>query len=241
LRLYVSPRARIDKNVTIIGETVILGSSRIGPGSIIEGVIIGYPARKNLIGLRAGPGILSYEALDAVSEGTSIGSECVIRSGTVIYENTVLDDNVETGHNVLIREFTRIGRGTIVGTATVIDGRVTIGDNVRIETGVYIPPFTTIGDNVFIGPRAVFTNDKYPASRRLQGARVEEGAVIGANAVILPGVVIGREAVVAAGSVVTKDVPPRVVVAGAPARQIGTRDEYDEKKHEWEQGGWGEK
>ena len=48
------------------------------------------------------------------------------------------------------------------------------------------------------------------------------GAWIGSNATILPGVTIGDGAVVAAASVVTKDVPPRTVVVGSPARVIRT-------------------
>ena len=49
---------------------------------------------------------------------------------------------------------------------------------------------------------------------------MKKGSRIGAGAVILPGVVIGEEGVVAAGSVVTRDVPPRVIVAGTPARHF---------------------
>ncbi len=45
---------------------------------------------------------------------------------------------------------------------------------------------------------------------------------IGDHATILPGVTIGDGAVVAAGAVVTKDVPPRTVVAGVPAKIIRT-------------------
>jgi acetyltransferase-like isoleucine patch superfamily enzyme len=40
------------------------------------------------------------------------------------------------------------------------------------------------------------------------------------NVTIIPGVTIGDEAVVATGSVVTKDVPPRVLVAGVPAKVV---------------------
>lgn len=40
------------------------------------------------------------------------------------------------------------------------------------------------------------------------------------NVTIIPGVTIGDEAVVATGSVVTKDVPPRVLVAGVPAKIV---------------------
>nr|WP_212742154.1 hypothetical protein [Sphingomonas sp. 3P27F8] len=38
----------------------------------------------------------------------------------------------------------------------------------------------------------------------------------------MPGVTIGPDAIVAAGAVVTKDVPPDSIVAGVPARRIGS-------------------
>jgi len=50
--------------------------------------------------------------------------------------------------------------------------------------------------------------------------RICRGAWIGARAMILKGVTIGEDAVVAMGSVVTRDVPPRTIVGGNPARVI---------------------
>lgn len=54
------------------------------------------------------------------------------------------------------------------------------------------------------------------------GPTLREGAIVGANATLLPGVVIGRRALVGAGAVVTDDVPDGAVVAGNPARIIKT-------------------
>jgi UDP-2-acetamido-3-amino-2,3-dideoxy-glucuronate N-acetyltransferase len=69
-----------------------------------------------------------------------------------------------------------------------------------------------------------FTNARYPRSRRvketLRGPIVRAGAMVGANATLLPGIVIGRRALIGAGSVVVDDVPDGAVVAGNPARII---------------------
>ncbi len=50
--------------------------------------------------------------------------------------------------------------------------------------------------------------------------KVEDGAWLGQNVVLLPGVTVGRGAVVGANSVIRQDVPPRSVVAGTPGRVI---------------------
>jgi acetyltransferase-like isoleucine patch superfamily enzyme len=53
---------------------------------------------------------------------------------------------------------------------------------------------------------------------------VKKGASIGSGSTILSNVTIGEHAIVGAGSVVTKDVPPRTIVAGNPARVLRTID-----------------
>jgi acetyltransferase-like isoleucine patch superfamily enzyme len=60
-----------------------------------------------------------------------------------------------------------------------------------------------------------------------RGPTIRRGARIGGGAVLCPGVEIGEEAFVGAGAVVVRDVPPRAVVVGNPARQI--RDVPDEE------------
>ena len=59
---------------------------------------------------------------------------------------------------------------------------------------------------------------------------VEDGVLVGANAVVIEGVHVGANAVVAAGAVVVEDVPENAVVAGCPARVIKMKDEKTEGK-----------
>ncbi|MDD1675154.1 MAG: acetyltransferase [Methanomicrobiales archaeon] len=171
-----------------------------------EPVTIGFPSR---------------EYLDTDEfPGTTIGANAVIRSGTILYCNVRIGDDFSTGHNVLIREWTTIGDRVAVGSSTIIEGNCTIGCDVRIQSLAFIPTHTVIGNNVFIGPHAILTNDLYPPTGKpeLKGPVLEDHAVIGANAIVLPGVRIGRGSAVAAGSIVTHDVPPGVLALGSPAR-----------------------
>jgi acetyltransferase-like isoleucine patch superfamily enzyme len=78
----------------------------------------------------------------------------------------------------------------------------------------------------------VTTNDNFMGrtEKRLElmkGPTIRRGARVGGGAILCPGVEIGEEAFVGAGAVVTRDVPPRTVVVGSPARAI--RDVPDDE------------
>lgn len=92
-----------------------------------------------------------------------------------------------------------------------------------------------IGRSVMFGPYVQVLTAYHPldAAQRTSGPelaapiRIGHRVWIGGGAIICPRVTIGDDSVVGAGSVVVKDVPPRVVVAGNPARVIRTIDEQD--------------
>jgi maltose O-acetyltransferase len=110
----------------------------------------------------------------------------------------------------------RIGRNSRIDRNCTIDLRsgLTIGDNVAVSPEVMILAGThDVNDPRFadspVGPYKVV---------------IEDYVWIGSRAMIMPGVTLGRGAVVAAGAVVTKDVPALTIVAGVPAKPIGSRD-----------------
>jgi acetyltransferase-like isoleucine patch superfamily enzyme len=106
-----------------------------------------------------------------------------------------------------------------------IENDVVIGDRVTVKSGVQLWDGLRVGDDVFIGPNTTFSNDKFPRSKHYLAevlqTHIGAGASIGGGATILPGLRIGARAMVGAGSVVTRDVPPRAIVSGNPARIVG--------------------
>lgn len=125
-----------------------------------------------------------------------------------------------------------IGADCMIGTFVEIQRDAHIGDRVKIQSHTFICSGVRVEDEVFIGHGVMFTNDLFPRSTNAQGelkgagdwsctpTHVGRRASIGSNATILCGITIGEEALIGAGSVVTRDVPPRCVVAGNPARVI---------------------
>ena len=125
--------------------------------------------------------------------------------------------NVTIGEGTKVAAFVEIG-----GTG---DNPTTIGEGCSIQAFAFIPPGTIIGESVFIGPHVCITNDSQPTAHNpdwvCRGVVIENGASIGAGAVILPGVTIGTGAMVGAGAVVTRNVDPHQTVVGNPARRLG--------------------
>lgn len=121
----------------------------------------------------------------------------------------------------------RIGAGSLVGVGCTVIGPVEIGREVLLAQYV-----------VLSGLNHAYDDPTRPISA--QGVTtapilVDDGAWIGAHAVVTAGVRIGRNAVVAAGSVVTRDVPDFTVVAGSPARELRRLDpstgRYERTRH----------
>ena len=152
-----------------------------------------------------------------------IASDVVLGEGVVIRQPQLVNlYGCRIGDATRIGAFVEIQRGAVIGRACKISSHSFICDGVTLE------------DGVFVGHGVMFTNDRFPraltddgrlqtdADWELVPTRVGRGASIGSHATILPGVTIGEGALVGAGAVVTRDVPPYAVVAGVPARVVGS-------------------
>ncbi|MBW2048189.1 MAG: N-acetyltransferase [Deltaproteobacteria bacterium] len=150
--------------------------------------------------------------------------------------------DVKLGRNVRIYDFVNlygceIGENSRIGTFVEIQKGATVGKNCKISSHTFICEGVHIRDGVFVGHNVTFINDLYPRATIEDGEMqtdedwtcvptlVEKNASIGSSATVLGGVTIGERAVVGAGSVVTRDVPPRTLVVGNPARVLRKIDE----------------
>jgi acetyltransferase-like isoleucine patch superfamily enzyme len=153
-----------------------------------------------------------------------LGERVTVCCGAVVLAGARIGDEAILGDQSFVRERSHVGRGSVIGRGSAVDNDVVVGERVRVQTGVYLTAFTVVEDDVFVGPGASTTNDdtmaRHGAETPLRGATLRRGCRIGGSVVLTPGTEIGEEAFVAAGAVVTRDVPPRAVVMGVPAKAI---------------------
>jgi acetyltransferase-like isoleucine patch superfamily enzyme len=154
-----------------------------------------------------------------------LGAGAVVSTGAVVFAGTTLGVRVIVGDQACIRERCTIGDDVVVGRGSLIENDTSVGSLTKIQAGAYITAYSTLEEGVFIAPCVVTTNDNFMGrtERRhalRRGPTIRRGARVGSAAVLCPGIEVGEEAFVGAGAVVTKDVPPRVVVVGNPARVL---------------------
>lgn len=115
-----------------------------------------------------------------------------------------------------------IGKDVYIGHEVIFDrvftDQITIGDH------------SAIGDRAIISAHAnIPTNTRlkkiYP--RQIMPTTIGKGVWIMPGVIIAPGVTIGDEAVIATGSVVTKDIPPRCLVGGVPAKVLKDLSDHE--------------
>jgi acetyltransferase-like isoleucine patch superfamily enzyme len=220
--LLVDESVEIPESVTIGGHVVIHAGSRIGEGVRLQDrVVLGKPVAlgPRSSARRDGPG------------GLTIGDGATICAGAVVLAGATIGRRAVVGDQAHVRERATVGEETVVGRGSAVDCDVTIGNRVRIQTGCYLTAFSVIEDDVFVAPGVYTTNDntmgRRTAGEPLVGATLRRACRVGGRAVLLPGIEVGEEAFVAAGAVVTRDVAPRTLVMGVPARVVREIDEAE--------------
>jgi len=161
-----------------------------------------------------------------------MGVDCRIDPSVSVMRFGQRADVLCLADGVSIYAQTRLVLGDVVADPCV---GIHIGARTIVNVGGYLSGEggLEIGDDVLIGPHvkllsaghAIDEGDSVIARNRITRAKivVEDGAWIGAGAIVLEGVTIGRGAVVAAGALVRQDVPAGMVAAGMPARLIRSR------------------
>jgi carbonic anhydrase/acetyltransferase-like protein (isoleucine patch superfamily) len=126
-------------------------------------------------------------------------------------------------HNATIIGQVQIGQGASIWYGAIVRGDVeaiVIGAHSNVQDGAILHGdpgnVTVLEEYVTLGHRAV-----------VHGAHIERGCLIGIGATVLDGVRVGQSSIVGAGAVVTKDVPPRSLVVGIPAKILRALSETE--------------
>jgi acetyltransferase-like isoleucine patch superfamily enzyme len=154
-----------------------------------------------------------------------LGAGTVVSTGAVVFAGTTIGARVIVGDQACVRERCAIGDDVVIGRGSLVENDTTIGALTKVQADAYITAYSTLEEEVFIAPCVVTTNDHFMGRterrhEQIKGPTIRRGARVGGGAVLCPGIEIGEEAFVGAGAVVTKDVPPRTVVVGNPARVL---------------------
>jgi acetyltransferase-like isoleucine patch superfamily enzyme len=232
---------------TAVVETDAIGSgTRIGDFAVVRaGVRLGqnvlvHPHVVIEPGVVVGDGVeifpFAYLGREPKGAGTlarqpefekviTIGAECSVGANAVIYYDVSVEENTLIGDGASIREQCRIGSRCIVARDVTINYNTKIGDRTKIMDSTHITGNCVIGNDVFISVLVGTTNDNAMggegySEELVLGPTVEDGAMVGAKANLLPGVVVGRDAIVGAGALVTRPVEPETIVMGVPARVV---------------------
>jgi acetyltransferase-like isoleucine patch superfamily enzyme len=154
-----------------------------------------------------------------------IGDGTIVSTGAIVFAGARVGARVILGDQCCVRERVVVGDDVVIGRGSLVENDTTVGAMTKIQADAYITAYSTLEEHVFIAPCVVTTNDDFMGrtERRhelVKGPTIRRGARVGGGAILLPGVEIGAEAFVGAGAVVTKDVEPRMVVVGNPARVL---------------------
>lgn len=226
--------AEIDGSAVVHEYCVIREGVRLGPGVVVHpfclverGVEIGEDTELfagTIVGKRPS-GAAALARKPEYQPLVTIGKRCRIGPRATIYYSVEIGDGTLVGDGASIREMCSIGSECIVSRYVTINYNTKVGDRTKIMDMTHVTGNCQIGNDVFISLLVGMTNDElkdphvYDAST-VRGSTIEDRAIVGAGATLLPGIRIGAGARVGAGSIVNKDVEPGKRVATPGARRV---------------------
>jgi acetyltransferase-like isoleucine patch superfamily enzyme len=154
-----------------------------------------------------------------------LGAGTIVSTGAIVFAGAELGERVIVGDQACVRERVSVGDDVVIGRGSLVENDTSIGARTKIQAMAYITAYSELEEDVFIAPCVVTTNDNFMGRTEkrfdlVKGPVIRRGARVGGGAILCPGIEIGEEAFVGAGAVVVKDVAPRTVVVGSPARVI---------------------
>jgi acetyltransferase-like isoleucine patch superfamily enzyme len=203
-------------------------TAEIAPSAIVyPGTVLGEGCRV-LDGAVVGKQPTLSPRSTAKREGlppAELGPGTVVSTGAIVFAGARLGERVIVGDQACVRERVTVGNDVVIGRGSLVENDSTVGARTKIQAMAYVTAYSTLEEDVFIAPCVQTTNDNFMGRTEqrhalVAGPTIRRGARVGGGAVLCPGVEIGEEAFVGAGAVVVRDVPPRVVVVGNPARVL---------------------
>lgn len=175
-------------------------------------------------------GIILRGAVAIDDASLEIGRSCSIAKGAEVgvagKGTIVLHDGVSLGPRSIVSTTAgriEIGRNTSFFSDGIVSGEVRIGADCLFANNVTV----LTGTHEIHGEGSIRENDaaasRQPDYKPYRAVSIGADCWLGANSVILPGVTLGCGCVVGANAVVTKDFPDYSILAGVPARVIGSR------------------
>jgi acetyltransferase-like isoleucine patch superfamily enzyme len=200
----------------IAGTAIVFPGTIVGDGcKILDYAVVGKPPTLSP----------RSTAKQEELQPLELGPGTVISTGAIVFAGTRVGERVIVGDQACVRERCEIGDDVVIGRGSLVENDSTVGARTTIQAMAYVTAYSTLEEDVFLAPCVQTSNDNFMGrtERRhalRRGPTIRRGARVGVGAVLCPGVEIGEEAFVGAGAVVAKDVEPRVVVVGNPARVL---------------------
>jgi bifunctional UDP-N-acetylglucosamine pyrophosphorylase/glucosamine-1-phosphate N-acetyltransferase len=150
---------------------------------------------------------------NAIVQGTRVGNRCTILAS--VLEQAVLEDDVEIGPFGHLRKGAHLAQGVHMGNFGEVKNSY-LGPGSKMGHFSYLGD-ATLGEDVNIGAGTITCN--YDGVHK-NPTEIGAGAFIGSDTMLVAPVKVGEGAKTGAGAVVTKNVPPKTLAVGIPARAI---------------------